>query len=88
MFRVLIVHDTVVRHVVDGNELAVGADGRALPGENIVLAHIVPVAVEHFLSRGRRQPGGQLLREKLELGHRPSVPQAVLEKLLLYRSSE
>ena len=88
MFRVLIIHNLVVREIRHGNELTVGPDGGALALQNIMAAGIVTVAVEHFLTRRGALPGGQLLSVELELGKRPARPQPQIKKLLLNRLFE
>ena len=83
MFRVLIIHNAVVREILNHNQLTVRADSCALAFENVVVSGIVPVAVNHLTPLGRSLPVGKLSRVELKLGHRPAGAEAQIEKLLL-----
>ena len=88
VFRILVIHNAVVREILNHNQLTVRTDSRALASENIVVAGIVPVAVNHLAPLGRGFPVGKLSRIKLKLGHRPAGAEAQIEKLLLDRLLE
>ena len=88
MFRILVIHNAVVREILNHNQLTVRADSRALAFENVVVSSIVPVAVNHLAPLGRGLPVGKLFRVELKLGHRPAGAEAQIEKLLLDRLLE
>ena len=88
VFRILVIHNTVVREILNHNQLTVGADSRALAFENVMVPGIIPVAVNHLAPLGGGLPVGKLSRVELKLGHRPAGAEAQIEKLLLDRLLE
>lgn len=79
MFRILVIHNAVVREILNHNQLTVRADSRALAFENVMVSGIVPVAVNHLAPLGRGLPVGKLSRVELKLGHRPAGAEAQTE---------
>ena len=88
VFRILVIHNAVVREILNHNQLTVRADSRALAFENVMVSGIVPVAVNHLAPFRRSLPVGKLSRVELKLGHRPAGAEAQTEKLLLDRLLE
>ena len=85
MFRILVIHNTVVREILNHNQLTVRADSCALAFENVMVSSIIPVAVNHLATLGRGLPVSKLFRVELKLGHRPASAEVQIEKLLLDR---
>ena len=88
VFRILVIHNTVVREILNHNQLTVRADSCALAFENVMVSSIIPVAVNHLAPFRRGLPVGKLSRVELKLGHRPAGAEAQTEKLLLDRLLE
>ena len=85
VFRILVIHNTVVREILNHNQLTVRADSCALAFENVMVSSIIPVAVNHLATLGRGLPVSKLFRVELKLGHRPASAEVQIEKLLLDR---